>query len=147
MAAFVEIQDAILKHFKDGWTDGAAERTPISWPNREFTPPASGLPWVRIELQETAAGRDLITGQRDSGQKHVGLVMIQVFIKAGSGTRVAKALADQVDELFRETRLSVAGHKSKIAFSTPKLFIIGKSQGSWWQENIVVPLEFTENPI
>ena len=118
-----------------GWVDGGAARTPISWPNRAFDPPADG-PWIRVQISPASAFRLTIGGQKNI-TRHTGILAIQIFDKVGKGDFTVRNLADEVAKLFRDV-VTDGGTDEQMRFFSPSMFDMGVD-GSWYQMNCNIP--------
>ncbi|WP_363324460.1 phage tail terminator-like protein [uncultured Roseibium sp.] len=103
---------------------------PISYENIDFTP-TSGQPWVRISIRTQESTRRNI-GSSVKNYDFSGNVFVQIFAPLGEGLGDAYAIADTVDEIFRNVETE------HIRFRSPSASPVGESS-SWYQVNATVP--------
>lgn len=65
----------------------------ISYPNTEFTPPADGSPWLKFDYIEALT--QTVSLDRKC-RVYVGIVQVSVFFSPGTGTSIAKNIAQGV---------------------------------------------------
>ncbi len=135
-----DVRRALALHFETGWQDEAGgARTPVAWPNVSFSPPADAA-WVRFTLLPAEARRHLITGQRETGQRITGLVVIQVFTPAGAGDGEAMTLAGVAGDLWTERRIEALPGRDPLFTFVPEIRVIGAAR-EWFQVNVTIPFE------
>lgn len=140
MSVYDSIRQALALHFQDNWKDGDDPRTPIAWPNVSFEPPALA-PWVRLTLVFSEARRALLTGDRETGQRIVGLVIVQVFTPAGGGDGPCFALADAIADVWKERRIEIVPGSEPIVTGVSEPVVVGASR-EWFQVNVSTPFEY-----
>lgn len=87
----------VRERLNTNWTT-----TQIHWPNTDFTPGTS--PWIRPTiLPADARAADIATAPR---YRHVGVLIIQVFVPLGAGDGLALEYADTIAALFRGQNVS-----------------------------------------
>lgn len=112
-----------------GWST-----TPIAWPNRDFSPPASGE-WIAVHLRQGDAFQ-IELGADTVVHRHPGTLFVQVFTRANKGDSRGLQLADQVAALFRRARFSFTD--GDVVFRSPAVRAIGVD-GAYYQVNVTVP--------
>lgn len=125
----------IRQRLTDGWVKEQgppAPLTPISWDNAAFDPPDPPAPYLRYSVQHSD-GRQASVGPRPM-ERHDGMVVLEIFVPAGSQTAVLDALCDRAAEIFRGAR--AAG----LRFYTPRAVRVGGS-GSWFRKNVLCPFQ------
>lgn len=108
--------------------------TPISWPNRDFTPPESSE-WIAVSIR-AGDSQQIEIGSPTITHRHSGLVYVQIFSPIGKGDKAALDIADQIAALFRRYRQSVTN--GGIVFRTPTIRAVGVD-GAFFQVNVSVP--------
>ena len=73
--------------------------TPVAHENVVFEPPADGAPWVRLTVASDPAELASIGGPPRRWRCR-GRVAVEIHVAAGTGSRTALHLADQVLDLF-----------------------------------------------
>lgn len=117
---------SIRQRFRSEW-----QSTPIAWPNADFEEPEAD-PWVRLNIV-TATSEQITTGASGSRDfRHVGTVVVQVFVPRNSGDGYALELADAACAIFRG--VTVDG----ITFTAPWVEQ-GPDDPKWKQVNAVCP--------
>ena len=141
-----EIRAAVEEYFKSVWI-----RTPVAWDNLTFDPQGedpeeeSGgatLPdakdgWVRMFILEAGSDREVMTGSPDTGQKFVGVLMVQIFTPANTGSGDAYAIGKDLTRLFREKRIAVveSGGPTQQAVFDSKVDSAKGEDPVWFQLN------------
>ena len=135
---------AIGTLFNTGW----GSTTPISYQNRDFSPP-EGSEWVRLTINPADSFRiELGTGLKH--ERTVGIVQVQVFVPANTGDGRSTELGDMVADIFRDQQVDLLDPSDgvtvmgRIIFRTPTLRPIGvdtrlEMKGLFYQMNVSVP--------
>ena len=114
--------------------------TPIQWPNAPgATPEGSYIrPWVRRSGGEQASLGD---GPMD---RFDGMVVVEVFTPAMTGTQQSETLCDALEALFRRAR--TVG----LTFFTPYTVAVGDTGDGWYKADVICPFVrdtvFTTSP-
>lgn len=119
----------------DGWVANGSRRTPIAWPNREFTPPEDA-PWLRVNILPGTSFRLTIGGDTNI-TRHPGILSVQIFDRYGKGDFTIRSLADDLSALFRDF-VTDGGADEQIRFQSPSLYDAGVD-GGWYQMNCNIP--------
>lgn len=120
-----DISEVVESYFYSNWT-----QTPIAWQNVPFN--ADAEEWVRFShLPDTTQTEEI--GEEAIGMRE-GVVIIQVFTKAGTGSRTGANLASQVEALFHLKDIN--GVKFKSAYSTSNGI---DDTGNWFQHTVTCP--------
>lgn len=140
--------DSLAGAFNTGWVKVKSAgppivyeaRTPVAWPNVGYEP-TTGVSWVRFnvingEAQQVSAG-----APGNNIVRHVGMVVVQIFVPLYQGEGAARELGDYVITLFRG--LSLSGYRLKPAY-VGGVSIHSGQQGysiadGWHQLNVTVP--------
>ena len=116
----------IRQRFRSNWLS-----TPIAWPNADFDEPESDA-WVRLNIV-TAQSEQTTTGAVGSRDfRHVGMVVVQVFVPKNTGDGYAKELADSACAVFRGVS------EDGITFLAPYVEP-GPDDPKWFQVNATCP--------
>lgn len=104
---------------------------PIANENHEFSPPEDGTPWVRLFIVEGASD---IAGLGGSTRlfRNTGIIVCQIFIQEGKGTKDALDIADVLDTLWSGASFN------GITCRASSVTRVGTSDG-WYQVNITTP--------
>lgn len=107
-------------------------KTPIAWPNVNFTPPSGA--WVRFNVLDGEGAWRSIGSPGSNIAGYVGVVMIQVFVPLLSGESTARDLADSAAAIFQG---QVIGG---IRFSPATVQILNNSLADGWHQiNVSIP--------
>lgn len=107
-------------------------KTPIAWPNVNFTPPSG--PWVRFNVLDGEGAWRSIGSPGSNIAGYVGVVVIQIFVPLLSGESTARDYADAAAAIFQGQTIS------GIRFSpaTAQIFNTSLADG-WHQINVSIP--------
>jgi hypothetical protein len=119
MSRFTE-QSIIESFFKTSWP-----YTPIAVENINFNDKLIDE-WVRLTVIPSDSNLPYL-GQATT-REH-GIISVQVFTKAGTGSGAAKKYADQISDLFKYLDIE------RIRCLMPSIDTIGES-GGWYQVNV-----------
>ena len=107
-------------------------KTPIAWPNVNFTPPSGA--WVRFNVLDGEGTWRSIGSPGSNVAGYVGVVVIQVFVPLLSGESTARDLADDAAAIFQG---QVIGG---IRFSPATAQILNTSLADGWHQiNVSIP--------
>lgn len=107
-------------------------KTPIAWPNVNFTPPSG--PWVRFNVLDGEGAWRSIGSPGSNIAGYVGVVVIQVFVPLLSGESIARDYADAAAEIFQGQVIS------GIRFSPATVQILNTSLADGWHQiNVSIP--------
>ena len=107
-------------------------KTPIAWPNVNFTPPSG--PWVRFNVLDGEGAWRRIGSPGSNIAGYVGVVVIQIFVPLLSGESTARDLADDAAAIFQG---QVIGG---IRFSPATAQILNTSLADGWHQiNVSIP--------
>lgn len=108
----------------------------ISFENISFKPPrdiqGAALPFVRISIRNSASFTDAIAAGSVVNQ-HTGRIWVQVFVPEGTGTALARQLADQAAVVFDNARFN--GIKCYAA----EIKSVGNDGLGYYQLNVSIP--------
>ena len=124
--------NAIRTRFKADWIVlGPVPRTPIAYDNGRYEP-VDGTAWVRLSILDGDAEQaDLAPSPR---MRHVGLVVVGIFVPSGKLDGAARALGDAAAAIFRRLVLPTAAG-DKILFRAPAYRVIG-TEPPWHQASV-----------
>jgi len=134
--SYEQERDDIETHFLTEWTT----TTKIRWDNVKWDNPAEDPSWVALTIITDEA--DQISLGDNPRYRFPGMVIVQVFVKEGTGTGVVNQLADQVVEAFRLRTLGTAP-TGFVKFQTPWKRREGVKNG-WFQMNVFAPYQRDE---
>lgn len=107
-------------------------KTPIAWPNVNFTPPSG--PWVRFNVLDGEGAWRSIGSPGSNLAGYVGVVVIQIFVPLLSGESTARDLADAAAVIFQGKVIS------RIRFSPATVQILNTSLADGWHQiNVSIP--------
>lgn len=116
----------------DNWD---AEACPIAWPGVNFEPPDG--PWMRLVVQ-WGDGFEESMGPTNLNRL-VGLIVLSLFDKPGSGEGGINGLADTARDLFNRQILDSV---VRCGAASPPKPIDGDAK--WQQLNVTIPIEIEE---
>lgn len=121
------------KTLKDAGPPAVYEaKTPIAWPNVNFTPPSGA--WVRFNVLDGEGSWRSIGSPGSNIAGYVGVVVIQIFVPLLSGESTARDYADDAAEIFQG---KVIGG---IRFSPASAQILNTSLADGWHQiNVSIP--------
>ena len=112
-------------------------KTPIAWPNVNFTPPSG--PWVRFNVLDGEGAWRSIGSPGSNIAGYVGVVVIQIFVPLLSGESTARDLADDAAAIFQGQVIS------GIRFSPATAQILNTSLADGWHQiNVTIPFSRDE---
>lgn len=123
--SFAKERAVLESYFHDNWTE-----TEVAYDNVDFDPSTDA--WVRFKIQNGDSVQADINHSNPL-YRHIGVVMVQVFVPVKSGTNRARELADTVSNMFRRVQ---PGHG--ITLRTPSIFTVGPNN-EWFQVNVSCP--------
>jgi len=129
MGSFADERAAIEKRLKDNWTT-----TPVVFDNVGFRPTDSA--YVAIFIQNASATQIELTGATPR-HRYTGLISIQIFTDANSGSNTARTYADTIAAIFRNQTFS-SGNSGTIVCRSPNVQRVGVVEGRY-QLNLTVP--------
>ena len=111
-------------------------KTPIAWPNVNFTPPSGA--WVRFNVLDGEGSWRSIGSPGSNLAGYVGVVVIQVFVPLLSGESTARDYADDAAEIFQGQVIS------GIRFSLATFSLSNSVANDWYQMNVSIPFRRDE---
>ena len=107
-------------------------KTPIAWPNVNFTPPSG--PWVRFNVLDGEGSWRSIGSPGNNLAGYVGVVVIQIFVPLLSGESTARDLADAAAAIFQGQVID------GIRLAVPTIQVLNTSLADGWHQiNVSVP--------
>lgn len=107
-------------------------KTPIAWPNVNFTPPSGA--WVRFNVLDGEGSWRSIGSPGSNLAGYVGVVVIQIFVPLLSGESTARDYADAAAAIFQGQVIS------GIRFSPATAQILNTSLADGWHQiNVSIP--------
>lgn len=118
-SVFEPVRELLEQTFKNGWVTGASERTPIKWDNAPFAQPANSA-WVSFNVRWGTGQQVSIGPATRRLERHVGVIIIQVFTPKNGGTKVMDDHCDFAANLMRMQTIvdAVAGIEIEIRSPT-----------------------------
>jgi hypothetical protein len=123
-------QTAITSRFDAGWRVNGTLRTPVSWPNAQFTPPDNAA-WCELRVNRQGAFNAAFTAT-DKLIRHPGLVTVDIRVPINQGDRAALDLADVAAGIFRNVTTD------GITFRAPTVRDFG-ADGPWYRVQVDCP--------
>lgn len=112
---------------------GLQPNVSILWDNFPGEPPDRGQ-WVRLTIQEGISFQAAYSATRL--WRTPGVVIVQIFIPAGTGDGEAREIADDVSGIFRGVT------DSGVLFKAPYVTRVGLSDDEvWYQLNVNIPYQ------
>ena len=111
-------------------------KTPIAWPNVNFTPPSGA--WVRFNVLDGEGSWRSIGSPGSNIAGYVGVVVIQVFVPLLSGESTAREYADAAAATFQGQ--TIGG----IRFSLATFSLSNSVANDWYQMNVSIPFRRDE---
>lgn len=104
MTTFAQERPAIEGRFVVMFT-----AAPVSFDNSPDSPElksakSAGEPWVRLTIVNGDSRSAGIAGENDILVEHFGRIVVQVFVRDGTGTVAARAIADAAAAVFQHAR-------------------------------------------
>jgi len=134
-AVFEPARVMIETIFKNGWST----RTPVKFENTNFDQPARSE-WVALFIRWGASEQASIGPDGYRMERHVGVVLIQVFSPKGSGLKRHNENLDFAAALFRMQTQNDTTNGVEITFRTPERTYQGESK-EMLQENLSIPFQ------
>lgn len=125
---FDDERQAIEKRLGDNWAT-----TPIKYENAPFKETQS--PYVAVFVRR-GEGLQASLGTVPL-RRWPGLIIVQIFVKAQTGTQTALAYANTIGAIFERQEFS-AGASGLIRCRVASATIVGERHG-WFQVNVTVP--------
>lgn len=138
---YSEEHQAIKARLVANWDQ---ESVPVAWPNYgsnsggSFVPPVD-RPYMRFYVAPGEA-RQLTIGD-PAGQnryRHLGLIVMQLYVFQGQGDGEALELADTAAAIFRNQKFS------GVWSLTPRINTIGETPDGRYQINVTIPYQRDE---
>lgn len=103
MAGFDRERETLEAHFKAQFEAAFQPPVPVQFENVEFKRPANDE-WVRLSIVNGDTARRCIGP--GAKRRNVGIVYVNIFVKANSGTKRAREIADKVATIMQEKTLA-----------------------------------------
>lgn len=125
ITGYAEAENAISSYLASSWDSAIAT---LVLTNQE---PPSGTedPYIKLTVQN-ADGKNLSLGRKD--YRYIGVIVIQIFTKAGTGTGVSNEIATALSNIFRDILID-----NVIRCKVPNVGHIGVVD-NWFQTNFSV---------
>lgn len=125
MIGFDQELNAISQYLSSNWDPLMAT---LVLPNEE-PPEGNETPFIKLTVQN-ADGKNLTLGTK--AYRYIGVIIIQIFTKSGTGTGLSNEIATALSALFRDEMID-----GVIRCKVPVLQNIGVVD-SWYQANLSV---------
>jgi hypothetical protein len=112
--------------------------SPISWPNRTFTPPNPKSKWIRLIVKDNADAKQVDIGSDRPTVKNSGVIYVSIFDKPNTGTEGVSSLADLAAEIFGNW----CGPSVKCGPASVR--DIGLDPHDWYMFQVVIPFTRSE---
>ncbi len=116
--------------FKTGM-DSSLPAVSVAYDNAPFAIPSDGSKWVRLKVQSGPSARAALNASAPL-YRHIGLTIVQIFVKPLRGDKEIRQIAETVSAIFRGKTIG------DCQFREPKVDPIGLQNG-WYQWNVSVP--------
>lgn len=113
---------AIENHFEEFWID-----TPVAWENVTFNTPNNSA-WVRLNVLNGSSAYRAI----NSLKRHLGLIIVQIFVPKDTGTNQGREYSDTVSAIFEGKKIS------DVVCDVASIETIG-TDSAWHQVNVTIP--------
>jgi hypothetical protein len=128
MTGFEDARNAIESRLAANWTT-----TPIRYENVPFK--ETMAPYLALFILD-ATGRQISLGT-PAVRRWEGIIKIQVFVQADTGTKLPRTYADTVGAIFDRAQFS-AGSSGTIRCRIPSAVHVGVTNG-WDQVSVTIP--------
>ncbi len=137
LASYDNLQKTVAVALRDSNIFDALARE-----NFPFVPQTQVL-WARLTFKPVGIVRETLTGERVSGQKVMGLAVVQIFVPEGDYVRNLYEAVDQVVDLYNERRLLSPEDPtySNVVTQRPETTMLGSVSENgkvWYQANVAV---------
>lgn len=123
---------AIRERFNDQWAD----RTPVAWPNVDFTPPNNAA-WCRLSINDGDSEHRSMGGDTNI-HRHFGTVFVMCFAPVAGGDAASLSNADFACGIFRGWEHTSSG----VYFRRPPFVrSLGIDGEKWYQVNVSARFE------
>ncbi len=119
--SFATERTSIESRLKANWTT-----TAIAYPNVGFNP-ENAVPWVRLTILNGESGPRNV----NAGKRHLGVIVLQIFVPQNTGTHIARGYADSLAAIFEDAQFS------GILCGVASIETIGNTN-TWYQINVTV---------
>ena len=120
--SFAAERASIEERLFDNWLT-----TPIAFDNVDFDPPNNSA-WIRLNVLN---GDSAFTTMND-GERHTGVIVIQIFYPKNEGTATMRGYADTIAALFSGVKFD------DVDCDIASLTAIGTNK-NWHQMNLTIP--------
>lgn len=130
-----EARAAIVSRFRELWDPADAD---VGVDNVAQAAPADATrSWGRLLVRVQASAQETLGGEGNSLYRHVGSIMLQLFVPRNGGVRAADELAAKVKAIFRAKSFGGVRCYS----TTPREVGV---DGPWFQVNVDTEFDFDE---
>lgn len=101
-----------------------------------FKPPVDGSPWIRVSI-DVFGSENAEVGKRF--QKHDGLIVVQCFVKTGSGESFVNKMNDAIGTIFQNKDFMDGVNKLSCDCMSP---VYVGDKDNWFQKNAKVTFRY-----
>lgn len=143
MTTLNQAREAVYQCFAANWLvpgpDGPVERTPYTFDNEAFAPPAG--PWVRLTIRHLTR-RQISMGRKGNRRWETrALLIIEYYEPPSGGTADADGHLDAAKDIFEGS--AIAGTTCKFEAAIPRERGVIE-QGAWWAANSQIEFTYEE---
>lgn len=131
---FAAVEKDIVSRFQSNW--GTTTRWTTDG-DVGFDPPNNAA-WVRVSVRD--GDSEQVSLGNTPRFRHYGTIIIQVFVRRDSGSRLAKTHADTISAYYRNSTFGTP----TIYCRAPYITNVGEREG-WYQVNVNIPYQWDED--
>jgi hypothetical protein len=128
-----EVRNEIMVRFRTEFVG----QFPIALDNQKFTKPDTPTKWARLSIIFNTGSQFSLGKVGNRRFQRLGLVIVQIFTPANSGTNDNDTLAKSVVDLFDGVRIS------DLSLYSGRVTTVG-NDGEYYQQNAVIEFDFQE---
>lgn len=128
-----EAADDLFTLITQVWQANTPAGTPLYYDNQDEKRPANPALFGRTVLRHFGSSRETVgnAGENSALFRRRGSVYVQIFVPQGSGTSVARAVAEAMIEAFEDADSTLG-----VRLTNSDINELG-SDGTYWQINVV----------
>lgn len=124
--SFETEREALTTYLQSNWNEGTL--CAVKYENQDFTQPQNA-PFAEFEIIGGDSAQASMGGESNL-YRTVGVIVLSVYLTAGSGTKKGREIGDAFAALFRNKILSTTDGNT-ITFKVPKLNTVGAHAGRY----------------
>lgn len=140
--SFEDQRKAIYQRFSTQWAlTSYAATVPVVYENQPYKDTkgndvhVSTGPWIFISIQDGEGNQAGIAN--NPLLRYAGIILVQIFVREGSGISESRKIADVIEPIFRRVQL-LYGNSGYITCGIPYTSYTGTQDG-WYQRNLIIP--------